>query len=59
MFETQPLPMNRLFDRLINKHHFTRIQSLIDFIICEYENLQYFPITYDFIVNLYLIVYEF
>lgn len=59
VFKTQPLPMNRLFDGLINEPDLINIQSFINFIICEYENLKYFPITYDFIVNLYLIVYEF
>ena len=49
----------RLFDGLINEPDLTNIQSFIDFIICEYEYLKYFPITYDFIVNIYLIVYEF
>lgn len=49
----------RLFHGLLNEPDLTAIQPFIDFIICEYENLQYFPITYDFIVNMYLISYEF
>ena len=49
----------RLFNGFINEPYLTSISSLIDFIISEYENLKYFPITYDFIINIYLIVYEF